>query len=203
MSALAELVVGGDAHRWRALGLTVDGDAGSTGAAVVGSVRVRFVEGRPGIRSLGFVDVPAQLVDGVEIGPAEPAEPAPASAHALGASRVDHVVVMTPDLERTCGAVEAALGAPLKRVRDAGRGVVQGFFRLGEVILEVVQSPQVPPGPAALWGLVLVVDDLEGACERLGPDVIGLPRPAVQPGRFIASVRDSAGLGLPVALMSA
>jgi hypothetical protein len=36
---------------------------------------------------------------------------------------------------------------------------------------------------------------------RLGPD-IGPAHPAVQPGRRIASLRRSAGLAIPVALMS-
>jgi hypothetical protein len=72
------------------------------------------------------------------------------------------------------------------------------------VILEVVHSPHVPDGDAALWGLVFVVDDLDAVCELLGPDRVGLPKAAVQPGRFIASVREpAAGLGVPLAFMSA
>jgi hypothetical protein len=49
---------------------------------------------------------------------------------------------------------------------------------------------------------VLVVDDLDGLCERLGPAVISEPRPAVQPGRSIATVRSEVGLGVALAVMT-
>jgi hypothetical protein len=72
------------------------------------------------------------------------------------------------------------------------------------VILEVVERPDIASDePARLWGLVFVVNDLDAAVERLGPDVIGAPRDAVQPGRRIATLRSGAGLGVPLALMSA
>jgi hypothetical protein len=48
----------------------------------------------------------------------------------------------------------------------------------------------------------MVVDDLYETADRLGPELLSPPRPAVQPGRHIASFRREAGLGLPVALMS-
>jgi len=127
---------------------------------------------------------------------------ATAPVHHIGASSIDHVVVMTSSLDRTCGAIEGVLGLPLKRTRDAGRGVRQGFHRSGDVVIEVVERPDLDSASAALWGLVLVVDDLDEATGWLGPDLVGPPRDAVQPGRRIATVRSEAGLGLPVALMS-
>jgi hypothetical protein len=203
MSHLTEIVIAGDAERWRAVGLAVGDDARAT----VGRVGLRFVPvapgGPPGMRALGFLMVSATSIDGIAVHEADP--PAPSQGeHPNGAHLVDHVVVMTPDLDRTSAAVVAALGIERRRVRDAGRGVTQGFFRTGEVIVEIVQSPHVPEGDAALWGLVFVVDDLDAVCEQLGPDLVGLPRAAVQPGRFIASVREpAAGLGVPLAFMSA
>ncbi len=207
MSLLTEIVVAGEVDRWRAIGLAIDAD----GRAVVGRVGLRFVPLSPGespaVRALGFLEVAGTSIDGFAVHQAEPPEPAPSetggSAHENGANLVDHVVVMTPDLERTSAAITSALGLERRRVRDAGRGVTQGFFRAGEVILEVVQSPHVPDGDAAPWGLVFVVDDLDAVCERLGPDLVGLPKAAVQPGRFIAGVREpAAGLGVPLAFMS-
>jgi hypothetical protein len=62
--------------------------------------------------------------------------------HPLGIAGFDHLVVMTSSLERTCAAIEAATGEPLKRIREAG-AIRQGFHRLGELIIEVVESPQV------------------------------------------------------------
>ncbi len=130
---------------------------------------------------------------------------------------VDHVVVLADDVRATCAEITRVSGAELKRVKESERGV-QGFHRWGSVILEVVErrlvqprdatsdetSGVVPQSPsdATYWGLVLVVDDIEAACAHLGPDVIGAPKPAVQPGRLIATVRSGAGLGVPLALMS-
>jgi hypothetical protein len=111
------------------------------------------------------------------------------------------VVVMTSSLERTCGAIEASTGAVLKRIREAG-AIRQGFHRLGEVIVEVVESSQVTAPEAAFWGFVWNLRDLHGACDRLGPDIMSLPKAAVQPGRFIATVRGSVGARLPLAFMS-
>jgi hypothetical protein len=78
---------------------------------------------------------------------------------------------------------------------------------MGEVILEVIQVPDESPmladpdGPARLWGISFLVDDLERAAMVLG-ERLGPPRDAVQPGRLIATVRREAGLGCPVALMT-
>jgi hypothetical protein len=58
-----------------------------------------------------------------------------------------------------------------------------------------------PEGPASLWGFVLNVQDLDGIAAHLGPDVLSPPKPAVQPGRRIATFRSAAALGVPVALM--
>ena len=87
----------------------------------------------------------------------------------------------------------------LRRVRDAG-GFRQGFRRLGPAILELVEVPKAPPGPATFWGLVVIVSDLIALAERLG-ERLGPIRPAVQPGRRIATLRPSAGLTEAVAFM--
>jgi hypothetical protein len=160
------------------------GDGGIVGWTLAGATGVGDVDGLPTRRD------PA----------AKPPEPAP--EHPNGALRLDHVVVMTPDLDRTFAALEAA-GLDLRRVRDAGtpeHRVRQGFYRAGEAVLEVVGDVD-PPGPARFWGLVVVVRDLDALAERLG-DRLGHPRDAVQPGRRIATVREEAGLGLPVAAMT-
>ena len=116
---------------------------------------------------------------------------------------VDHIVINTGSLDRTCGEIGRLLDLPMKRIRDAGHGVRQGFHRAGSIILEVVERPDLEGGTlASLWGLVFNVDDLDAAAEWFGPDAIGTPRNAVQPGRRIATVRGGAGLGVPLALMS-
>jgi hypothetical protein len=123
---------------------------------------------------------------------------------------LDHVVAMSPMLDRTVGALRSA-GLNLRRVRElptpAG-APRQAFFRLGEEILEVIQEPdpvaeEAPRSdrPARLWGLAFIVEDLDGAVRRFGA-VAGPVHPAVQRGRKIATLRRSAGLAVPVALMS-
>ncbi len=118
---------------------------------------------------------------------------------------------MTPNLDRSVEALQAA-GLDLRRIREqptpAG-APRQAFFRLGEVILEVVQEPEEvlaarpdgTDGPARFWGLALLSEDLELTVEQLGEHVSEI-RAAVQPGRRIATLRRSAGLAVPVALMS-
>ena len=55
--------------------------------------------------------------------------------------------------------------------------------------------------PAFFWGLAFAAPDLDATVAGLG-DRVGEIRPAVQPGRRIATLRRSAGLAAPVALMA-
>jgi hypothetical protein len=141
-------------------------------------------------------------IDGLATEITEPRGPQYA-AHEIGAVGLDHVVVMTSQLERTSEAIATATGCELKRIRDLGE-MRQGFHRIGRggLIVELVERPDIPDGPATFWGLVVNVDDLDVACHRLGVDRVSSPKDAVQPGRRIATVRQDAGLGLPVALMT-
>lgn len=196
--ALVELAVGGSAAPWAGLGFRVDDD----GSARVGAVALRFdASAPPGIRGWTLAGAAGEgPIDGLETRRVAGGDPAPAAPeHPNGALRLDHVVVMTPDLARTFAALEAA-GLELRRVREAGEAR-QGFYRVGEAVLEVVGDVD-PPGPARFWGLVAIVSDLDAAAARLGAS-LGTVRDAVQPGRRIATVREDAGLGVPVALMSA
>jgi catechol 2,3-dioxygenase-like lactoylglutathione lyase family enzyme len=196
-----ELEVGGPLEPWERLGFRID----AAGTCRVGAVTLRFPgDGPAGVRAWTLAGAPGDgPVNGLatrRVPAASP--PAPAPAQPNGALRLDHVVVMTPDLDRTFAALDAA-GLELRRVRDAGtpeRPLRQGFYRAGEAILEVVGDVP-PPGPARFWGLVAVVSDLDALAERLG-ERLGAPRDAVQPGRRIATVRESAGLGVPVAFMT-
>lgn len=201
------LVVGGPLAPWSALGLVADEATGripffGTGIEVTGM-------GEPGMIGWAMSGVDDALatgldsefdVDGVPTRLDE-ASPPMFADHPLGVDRIDHVVVSTDDLVRTCGAIADVTGEPLKRVREAGE-IRQGFHRVGGLVVEVVERTGQEPGPASLWGFVLTVGDLDASVELLGPDVIGEPRDAVQPGRRIATVRGSAGLGVPLALMS-
>ncbi len=211
MTTIAELTIADDPALWRSAGFTVDED----GVCQIGMVRLRIgppVDDRTGLIGWALAGTPHdQLtdVDGLASGLGDP-PPAPLApdAHPIGARNVDHVVVLTSDVARTVAAVEQGLGLALKRTRDgdaSGRPVRQAFFRLGEVILEVVGSPEPDPrgGPARFFGLAITVESIDAAAAWLGPDLVGPPKPAVQPGRSIATIRSAAGLAVPVALMSA
>lgn len=191
------LLVGGPVEPWERLGLIVDDGHVAlfgTGLRITG-------EGDPGLRgwALSGLDADVNVVDGLATERVATAAPLLAT-HPLGAFELDHVVVSTDSLERTCAAIGDATGAPLKRVRELG-AIRQGFHRLGGLVVEVVERAGQPAGPASFWGLVLNVEDLDAAAAFLG-DLVGEPKDAVQPGRRIATVRADAGLGLPVALMS-
>lgn len=151
----------------------------------------------PGLHAWGF-DSPVAVadIDGIAVRAGTPSTFAPPD----GVLALDHVVVMSPDIRRTSAALERATGAGLRRVRDAGGGVEQAFHKLGDVVIEIVSASDAER--AALWGVVLVVADLDAHCAHLGPDVIAPPRAAVQPGRRIATFRSAAALGVPVALMT-
>ncbi len=191
---LAELVVADPAERWEALGFAL-----ADAHVDLGGVRVRLGAEGEGIVSWSLRGGPASAaVDGlVDAGP-PPAEPPPPVVHPNGAIALDHVVVVTPDFDRTAAALDAA-GLPLRRVRDAG-SFRQGFRRLGPAILELVEAAGVPPGPARFWGLVVIVSDLQALSARLG-ERVGRIKPAVQPRRHIATLRPVAGLSTQVAFM--
>ena len=61
----------------------------------------------------------------------------------------------------------------------------QGFHRIGSggLIVELVERPEVPDGPAAFWGIVINVDDLDVACDadRRRSDLTAEGRRAARP----------------------
>src|SRR3954464_2459984 len=187
MTTIAELLIADPPEAWQAIGLDVDGG----GDAHVGMVRLRFDPtagtggsgdgrsaaggGAPGgddataIRRwtvAGAPDEGVRDIDGLVTAHGEPpGRAALPSSHLIRARSLDHLVVMTPNLERTVQAIEGHLGLPLRRTREAGtreRPARQAFFRMGEVVLEVVGPPEPDPqgGPARFWGFVFTVESL-------------------------------------------
>jgi hypothetical protein len=150
------------------------------------------------------------VLDGLPTTVAADAGPNAASAtgdhgpggHPNGVTHIDHVVVLTPDLDRTTAAI-GVLGIEARRTREAGPGRLQRFFRLGEAILELV-GPAEPrgDGPARFYGLAFTVADIDATADLLAGR-ISPPKPAVQPGRRIATLRAGDAVSVPVAFMSA
>jgi hypothetical protein len=205
--SIDELQVADPPEAWDALGFEVDGDV-----CLVGDVRIRLAGAGAGVGLAGWTlrGVESEKLDGLSTRRSlEPPERGPAAAHPNGVTALDHVVAITPALERTVAALERA-GLDLRRIREeptpAG-APRQAFFRLGGTILEVVQEPEEvlarkgATRPAFFWGLAFVAPDLDATVAHLG-DRAGEVRDAVQPGRRIATLRRSAGLSLPVALMT-
>lgn len=182
------------AEAWASIGFT------SVGGAIP-VANGALLLGHEGWVVAGVDQVPDDL-EGVSLSAGVPLDPV---AHECGAFDLDHVVLLTDSLERTSAAVEAALGIACRRVRDTGT-VRQAFHRFADVgdhrgcIVEVVESDRV--ASPAVMGVVFNVLDLHDLVGRLGPDVISAPKPAVQAGRFISSVRRDVGLGTAVALMT-
>ena len=202
-----ELEIADPPDGWEAAGFTVDG-----GTAAVGGVRLRLRgrdDGKKGIRSwtlggaAGGGDIDGMPTHAGDLGPAQPGD------HANGAVVLDHAVLATPDVDRTVAELRA-WGLEPRREREAGTygaPMRQVFFRLGEVILELIGPGQVDDEhrarPARFFGLAFTVTDLDATKDLLG-DRLGEPKDAVQPGRRIATLRHrDLGLSTAVAFMSA
>lgn len=201
---LAGLALADAPEAWTALGFSLDAD----GAIGLGGVRISL--GAPGrgivawsLRGLAdAVEIDGLVTQAVDVPPGGP-EPAGAPPHPNGAIGLDHVVVITPDFDRTAAVLQAH-GLALRRVRHVGEGddaFRRGFRRLGPAILELVESARAAAGPARFWGVTLIAEDLDAFVAGLGPERISEARAAVQPGRRIATLRRAAGLGMPVAVM--
>jgi hypothetical protein len=205
-ASIDELTVADPPESWAALGFEVEGDA-----CVLGEVRIRLagVEAGKGLTGWSLRDFSGEELDGLPTATSDRPPPAGQPAHPNGIAAIDHVVAISSDLDRTVAALQGA-GLDLRRIREeptpAG-APRQAFFRLGAVILEVVQAPAEAiertggDRPAFFWGLALLAPDLDATVTGLG-DRAGEIRPAVQPGRRIATLRRSAGLSVPVALMT-
>lgn len=199
-----ELFIAAVPDVWASAGFDVNGDTSE-----VGTVRLRFHDGPGrGIVAWSVRDLDGDQLDGLDTHASE-APPAAGGPHPNGARSIDHLVAISPDLDRTQAVLEGA-GFDFRRLREGdtpGGSARQAFFRMGEVLLEVVAAPpgtkiaSDPAGPARLWGISFLVDELDTPAAVLG-DALGEPRDAVQPGRRIATVAATAGLGPAVAFMT-
>ena len=204
---LDELTIADTPDAWRGCGFQVDVDT-----CVVGDTRIRLAGDDAGKGLTGWLlrDIAKTAeLDGLPTELSDRPPPNEQPAHSNGITALDHVVAITPALDRTVAALQGA-GLDLRRIREqptpAG-APRQGFFRLGSVILEVVQEPKEAieraggDRPAFFWGLAFVAPDLDATVASL-EDRVSEIRPAVQPGRRIATLRRSAGLAVPVALIT-
>jgi hypothetical protein len=205
---LDEVIVADPPEAWEAAGFAVDAD----GSCRIGTVRVRLVGRDAGKRIVGWslrgvaptttdidgLPTSGRDGDGLDFEPAE---------HPNGAIGLDHIVVLTPDTERTVATL-GSIGLDLRRTRDvpveqygfAGR---QSFFKLGEPILELIGPVEAQgDGPAGFFGLAWTVSDIDALAGQLGP-ALGRVKDAVQPGRRIATLRHKeVGMSVATAFMT-
>lgn len=203
MITIDEVLVADDPAAWQAAGFTV-----VDGTCTVGSVRIVLTGAgeQRGITGWSLRGIPAGTteLDGLPTTASTASAPSPAE-HPLGATALDHLVVMSPDLDRTV-AVLGAVGLEARRVRDfelGGSPMRQVFLRLGETILELVGTPEPSgDGPATFWGLTHTVGDIDAAAALLG-ERAGRVKDAVQPGRRITTLRTrELGISVATALMT-
>jgi len=206
IATIDELTVADAPEAWAALGFAVDGDV-----CVAGDLRIRLAGpgAGKGLAGWSLRGVGSTELDGLATTRSGRQPPQEAPAHPNGIGALDHVVAIAPALGRTVAALEAA-GLDLRRIREeptpAG-APRQAFFPLGATILEVVQEPAEAierngaDRPAFFWGLAFLAPDLDATVAGLG-DRVSEIRPAVQPGRRIATLRRNAGLSVPLALIT-
>ena len=181
-----QIALPGGPNAWKRLGFAPGEPIGEVRMATGAAELEVGIEGLASDRPDGLALV------AVEPAPAEPGE------HPNGATVVDHVVALTDDMERTLAALEAA-GLEVRRMREPPEAPVrQAFINLRTLILEIVEVEG--DGPA-MWGVTVVVADLDATARRLGT-LLGTPRDAVQPGRRIATVGPEAGLPHALAFMT-
>jgi hypothetical protein len=168
---LDELEVADPADAWTRAGFTVDSGGEANALCRVGGVRMRLIGRGYGAapastsdygaapaatsdRGTGIVgwslrglpsDAPVAELDGIPTtGPLSVGVAAAPAVHPNGVIAIDHVVLLSPDLGRTVDSL-TAIGVNPRRERMSelgGRPIRQIFFRFGEVILEVVGSPE-------------------------------------------------------------
>jgi catechol 2,3-dioxygenase-like lactoylglutathione lyase family enzyme len=198
---LAAFQIADAPERWLALGFAMD----AGGRVAVGRVSIELGGLGSGITGWTLVGLPGATAADIDGLPTTRLEKVTAavtfskrveSGHPNGALGIDHVVIATPDFDRTAAALDAA-GLSLKRVRQAGDRR-QGFRRLGPAIMEIVEAPEAKA--THFWGLTIVVVDLELAAAHADGH-LSPSRPAVQPGRLIATVGREAGLSTRLAFM--
>ena len=201
MAVLLALHAGGQTKSWESIGLKFDGFS-----CYLADVALEIHEGTPALTGWTIAaEHPGVFdIDGIAT-TVVAASHSRASSSPCGTEKItglDHVVINTDNLDRTCDALCERLGVEVRRERDAGNGVVQRFIKLSNTIIEVVTGPHITTPGASLWGMVISVDNMETWAAHCGPDVTSVPKQATQPGRLISTVRSGVGLGVPFAVMS-
>ena len=211
MVTVDELDLADPTDAWTRAGFSVDSGGDTAAVCRIGGIGIRLVgrDGGTGIVGWSLGGLPPDWalddLDGVPTKRSTAVAAAPGT-HPNGVTSIDHVVLLSPDLSRTVEAL-AAIGVDPRRERDGelgGQPIRQIFFRLGEVIVEVVGSPGTAnEGPSTLWGITYVVDDIDTTAAFFGDKTTPV-KDAVQPGRRITTLHhQKLGMSVRMAMISA
>ena len=110
------------------------------------------------------------------------------------AAYLEHIVVMTPVLEAAIAAHER-MGVKCKRIREAGGGARQAFFKLEQTVLEVVAPARGAPG---CWGLAFMCGDIARAVAHAREAGLQAtePKTAIQGGQIARIVDPLDGVAI-------
>ena len=188
-ATIDRLVVGDEPEAWAKAGFTVDDD----GICRIGAVRVELAGRGIGkglrrwsVRGAGSLDEVDTIPTAEGTDP-----PADAAEHPNGTLRIDHVVLLSADGERTATAITDATGLDVRGTRDSGTygaPMRQRFFKMGAVVLELISPSEASEGPTRFFGLAFDVDDIDRLPDLYGDHLCRI-KDAVQPGRRIATLR--------------
>ncbi len=115
-------------------------------------------------------------------------------ANANTVDSLEHIVVRTPVLEDAIAANEAT-GVPCKRIREAGHGTQQAFFKLEQTVIEVVAPAHHEVG---CWGLALMCSDIRRAVDHARASGLEAtePKDAIQGGMIARIVKPLDGVAI-------
>lgn len=107
---------------------------------------------------------------------------------------LEHIVVMTPSLEDAIAAHQK-IGLPCKRIREAGGGVRQAFFKLEQTVLEIVGPGR---GMPQVWGLAFMCKNIRRAVDlaRAGGMLATEPKAAIQGGQIARIIAPLDGVAI-------
>ncbi|MDF0528557.1 glyoxalase [Tsukamurella sp. 8F] len=111
---------------------------------------------------------------------------------------LDHLVLLSPNADRTIATMCGRLGFDLRLDRVQDWGVHQLFLRRAALLVEVVIQDGDPYGDDALWGTAWRTADIDATHARLTAEGVTVSevRTGRKPGTRVATVKDPA-LGIP------
>ncbi|RPA66308.1 glyoxalase/bleomycin resistance/dioxygenase family protein [Gordonia oryzae] len=125
----------------------------------------------------------------------DPARTASSPEVAADIAGIDHLVFSSPDRNLAVALFGATLGLDFRLDRRVVHGLRHLFFRLGDLVIEVVVSDSAPADePIRLWGVAWGSTDMVATHRRLTDAGVGISevREGRAPGTTVATINDDA-----------